>query len=113
MHAARAYFTAPSQNGPAKNVEARWAATRPKAEKEVCYLSADRIPVAKAGDWSIVDEGGEKKIQKLGYLSRRVGDALRLGPIAPGTCGSAEVNLGYLRSWRPDQGAFAIDCSTK
>ena len=111
MLAARAYLTAPNQNGPAKNLEARWAATRPTAGKEVCYLTADHLPVAKAGNWSLVDEGGEKKIKKLGYLSRRVGDVLRLGPIAPGTCGRARVNLGYLRSWRPDQGAFTIGCS--
>jgi hypothetical protein len=78
---------------------------------QLCYLSANQIPVASAGNWTLVDEGREKGIPKLGYVSRHVGDELRLGPIAPGACGTATVNLGYLRSWRADQGAFFISCS--
>ena len=81
-------------------------------EPERCYTSAEQLPVASADeDWKLVDEGGAKGIKKTGYVSHVVGGTLTLEALPPGSCGAASASLSYLRSWRPDQGAFSISCS--
>ena len=81
-------------------------------EKEECYPTARLLPVAAGECWHLVDEGNAKGVQKLGYISARVGDWLRLGPVPLGVCGVASANVGYLRSWRPDQGALVLSCAS-
>jgi uncharacterized protein YceK len=104
-------------------------------EREVCFDSADRLPVpsnlssspssSHKGRWRLVDEGGEKGIHKLGYASTRIGDELTIGPLTlggqdgpggrgqlprEGGCDYIEVSLGYLLSHRPEQGVFRLQC---
>ena len=73
---------------------------------ESCYARADAIPVVEplAKGWRLVDEGGAKRVVKMGYLSNRTGDTLRVGPILPDVqCGVFDVSLGFLASWRTNQ----------
>lgn len=57
------------------------------------------------------DEGGKKAVRKLGLVSDVPGGKLSIGPLASGvSCGLLSVSLGYLQSWRPEQGRFRIDC---
>ena len=81
--------------------------------REWCYLSADDIPVVQPLEPGIdlKDEGGDKEIKKLGFVSHSPGSTLSVGPIAPSAqCGLFEVSLGYLQSWRPHQGSFRLKC---
>ena len=77
-----------------------------------CFVSADRIPVAPLPEGiALRDEGGEKAVQKLGLVSEVPGGQLSIGPLASDVrCGLLSVSLGYLQSWRPEQGRFRIDC---
>lgn len=83
------------------------------AMSEVCYQSAGELPVVQSQSkgWRLVDDGIAKGVQKLNLLSERVGDCLVLGPILQGSVGARIVHLGFLRSWKPEQGAFNITCS--
>jgi len=83
-------------------------------KKQVCYNSADELPLARTprGTWALVDEGGEKGVAKLGYVSTHVGDAVHL-IMAPSLCaaGTGLVRLGYHLSTRPGQGALHLTCT--
>ena len=101
------------------DVESRVPPLRPPQRGvEWCADRANQLPigplnpsVARKGNFSLVDEGGAKGVQKLGYLSTTVGSQLRLGPLLPElTCVLAEARLGYLASWRPEQGTFDLKC---
>lgn len=85
----------------------------PSEDDEVCYTAADQLPVLRAQSkgWQLIDEGKSKGIPKLFLLSERVGDQLVLGPILPGASGKADVYLGHMRSWKPEQGAFNLTCT--
>ena len=88
------------------------AAAAPEAEEE-CYLTADKLPLAAAleAGVSLRDEGGEKGVRKLGLVSTREGARLSLGPVLAGVrCGVFMTSLGYLQSWRPNQGEFYVQC---
>jgi len=83
---------------------------------EACF-SADRLPVRETDAWTLVDEGGDKGVPKLGLLSSHIGDVLTLGPFGlPGgvNCSQSrcrfQVEVGYLLSPRVVQGAFVIGC---
>ena len=95
--------------------DAPLASSSKAASFERCYSRADGMPVAlaPAESWALRDEGGAKGVAKLGYVSTRPGkDALVLGPLLPDVrCGLFEVSLGYLTSWRHDQGALHLNCS--
>ena len=66
---------------------------------------------AAVSGWTLVDEGGAKGVHKRGLVSARVGDILRIGPIASDVrCGLLSAQLGFLQSWRPEQGALRISC---
>ena len=80
-------------------------------EREWCFASAEALPVLSLHNFSLVDEGGAKRVEKLGLISRRIGDRLRLGLPPTVSCGFFHVRLGYLQSWRPTQGAFTLRCS--
>lgn len=62
--------------------------------------------------WELMNEGGAKHVEKLGLLSRQVGQRLRISPLLPKVrCGLFMAYLGFLQSWRPHQGAFRVTCS--
>ena len=94
----------------------------PEGQKsEFCFSSADEIPVlppAATSTWAIVDEGGEKGVRKLGWVSTRIGDELTIGPIPKDDsedddtkCAPTRIELGYLMSASRDhQGAIDIAC---
>ena len=95
---------------------------------ERCYLSADALPVGTSdgrgrqgstlaigesvNGWELVDEGGAKGVRKLGLLSRVPGQTLLLGPLLPERprCAAVCVSVGYLHSWRTEQGALRLEC---
>lgn len=81
---------------------------------EVCYDSAESLPVLNQSGFTLIDEGGVKQVLKTGYVSHHVGDVLTLGPLAPppsSECAVVVVTIGYLlSSTRQHQGAFAISC---
>ena len=84
------------------------------AAYERCFARADEMPVVTpdATGWRLTDEGISKGVVKLGYVSTRPGDTLQLGPILPeAQCGLFDVSLGYLLSWRREQGALHVSCS--
>ena len=60
----------------------------------------------------LVDEGGAKGVRKLGLLSRVPGQTLLLGPLLPERprCAAVCVSVGYLHSWRTEQGALRLEC---
>ena len=83
------------------------------AATEWCYTRADELPIASplAPGWQLVNDGGAKDVTKLGYSSTLAGESLLLGPILPDVrCGLFDVQLGYLVSWRREQGALRISC---
>lgn len=87
---------------------------RPGSSYERCYTQADAMPTQEplAAGWRLRDEGRAKGVVKLGYVSSHPGDVLRLGPILPDVrCGVFDVSLGYLLSWRREQGALDVSCS--
>ena len=48
---------------------------------EVCYQRANALPVTgSSGNWQLRDEGGDKRVEKLGLLSTQTGDWLELSP---------------------------------
>ncbi|KAL1512088.1 hypothetical protein AB1Y20_005360 [Prymnesium parvum] len=83
---------------------------------ERCYHSARELPVvARRGNWTLRDEGGEKRVEKLGLVSTRVADsvalALRLPRATAGLCAADfKARVGYLLSTKPGQGALHISC---
>ena len=84
-------------------------------KRQVCYNTAAELPVRKPlkGSWQLVDEGGDKGVAKLGFVSTRVGDTMEfnLGVLCAGDgTGSAGVRLGYHMSTRPGQGALQLRC---
>ena len=85
-----------------------------KDRRSWCYQRADELPVAAAGGWELVNEGGAQArgTRKLGYLSRQVTQSLVLGPLVPELrCATLAVSLGVLQSWRRHQGVLRVDCS--
>jgi hypothetical protein len=48
---------------------------------ELCFSSADELPVRSQSGFVLLDEGKAKGVKKLGYSSSRVGDRLTIGPI--------------------------------
>ncbi|KAL1525279.1 hypothetical protein AB1Y20_020142 [Prymnesium parvum] len=82
---------------------------------ETCYDSAELLPVKKPVlGFALADEGGDKGVRKMGYISRQVGDELVLGPIpyvSQRKCTMASVSVGYLlSSTNQNHGAFHISC---
>ena len=73
----------------------------------------------EGSSWKLVDQGKNGAI-KLGYVSSRVGDVLRIGPLWPpaGSLPLTDTNstvpligkLGFLSSTRSGQGALRIHC---
>ena len=63
---------------------------------EVCYQRADKLPLsAVSRGWRLLDEGGNKGVQKLGYVSEAVGDRLDLSPVLPArTASDGGANAG-------------------
>ena len=82
---------------------------------ETCYDSAELLPVQpSSAGFELVDEGGDKGVRKMGYVSHTVGGSLLLGPLPippERQCAMAAVSVGYLLSTqRKGQGAFRIGC---
>ena len=48
---------------------------------ELCFSSADELPVRSQSGFILQDDGLAKGVKKLGYSSTRVGDRLTIGPI--------------------------------
>ena len=133
LHAA-AGATASPQRGRAQDAPVNASAASPHAfsascpatgmeaslwqREEMCYDRADRLPFrpSQSVGWALIDEGGMKKVAKLGLVSMRVGDSLSLGPLPPlfaetsSSCEVKLVELGFLRSSRPGMGAISISC---
>ena len=84
-------------------------------KKQECYNRADQLPLARApkGSWTLVDEGGDKGVTKLGYVSTVLGDAVDLQMLPSAVCslGTGLVRLGYHLSTRPGQGALRLSCT--
>lgn len=88
-------------------------ATAAESTVDWCYMSAPLIPVARplAHGITLRDEGGDKGVQKLGFVSEIEGATLSIGPLVPEVrCALLEASVGYLQSWRRTQGAFRIEC---
>ena len=88
---------------------------------EWCSRSAAELPRATkkaATRWALVNEAVEGDLPKLGFLSSRAAgetwrasDPLQLGPLAPrARCALLVATLGYLQSWRPNQGQLDVSC---
>ena len=83
--------------------------------KEICYTRADRIPIhptteTSSTDWKLVDEGattGTEGTVKLGWVSRRIGDHLDVGPLP---WGAWRARVGYLVSTHAGMGAIGLSC---
>ena len=56
------------------------------SHSEACYMSARDIPVPLpvAPGITLRDEGGDKGVEKLGYVSEVEGSTLTIGPLAVG-----------------------------
>jgi hypothetical protein len=83
---------------------------------EVCYNSPGQMPVEKSSvGFSLVDEGGDKGVRKMGLVSHHVGDRLSLGPLVGPSwrnCSMLSMSVGYLLSTtRLHQGAFSVECT--
>ena len=89
---------------------------------EICINSAVELPVAQnrtRGDWTLIDLGKHKKVEKLGLVSNAAGDRLSLGPLPTPTssltgCGAVDFCLNFLLSsdrFDPPNGVFTIECS--
>ena len=87
--------------------------------QEQCFNQANEIPLHRAnGTWQLVDEGGAKGVQKLGWLSSKIGESIefaaphlscrRNSPRRTSTC--LTVRLGYLLSTREGQGTMRVSC---
>ena len=105
-----------------------FAASRKLSDQGVwerCWDTADTLPVAGGlSPWLLVDEGGAKRVRKLGLVSHSPGSRLRLGPLtAPASqplaskaaggmnCTLMQVELGYLVSaTRANMGALEVSC---
>ena len=85
---------------------------------EVCYPRADLVPrSALPKGWILRDESTVRSVTKLGFVSETPGgDPLVLGPIqlppgaASAACLGVILSLGFLMSWRPEQGALMVTC---
>jgi len=96
------------------------SAANASAKLELCYQSANNLPVASKhsrGDWRLVDEGAAKGVSKLGLLSTRLDDVLSLDISKDlpdhirSICGLLRVKLNYLLSTTiPTQGSIYIFC---
>ena len=79
---------------------------------EWCLRNVSQLPAS--GGWRLVDEGGEKLVQKLGLLSTRVNQTLTINASAilgRITCGFLMARLTFLVGWAPHHGAFSIGCA--
>lgn len=87
-------------------------------DDEVCYPRADLVPrSALPKGWNLRDESTVRSVTKLGFVSETPGgDPLQLGPIqlppgaASAACLGVVLSLGFLMSWRPEQGALMVTC---
>ena len=87
-------------------------------DDEVCYPRADLVPrSALPKGWNLRDESTVRSVTKLGFVSETPGgDPLQLGPIqlppgaASAACLGVVLSLGFLMSWRPEQGALLVTC---
>lgn len=107
---------APWNRGSAlENMGTRFLKVSEGTRAETCYPSAEKLPVHRfVGNWSLRDEGGEKGIPKLGYVSTRIGDRLDLSLRAQmyGQCVlDIKGRLGFFLTSRPGQGALHLSCS--
>lgn len=87
--------------------------TNSTLEAERCFPVADKLPVVPTSgtNWTLVDDGVRKGVQKLGLLSKQLGDYLELEPWPTAGCFVMSVQLGYLVSaTRPNMGGFRITC---
>lgn len=100
-----------AQETPQPALDETQLALQQRPAREWCFSTARQLPVAMHDGWELVDEGGAKGVKKEGYLSRRVGDSLILGPILSGNCMQLIAHIGYLQSWRSNQGAFMLRCA--
>ena len=83
------------------------------SRSEICYTRANELPIAGVGqcNFSLVDEGGNKGVAKLGLLSRQVGDTLDMRPWPEPGCRFLHMRLGYLVSaWRETLAGIHISC---
>ena len=106
--------TTQSATLPRRHTDLVTAAARQGSSFERCYARADEMPTIEpnVAGWHLRDEGRAKGVLKLGYVSAQPGAVLRLGPILPDArCGVFDVSLGYLLSWRREQGALDVSCS--
>jgi hypothetical protein len=108
---------------------------------EQCFGDSAQLPILSQhnGSWRIVDEGAQKKVQKLTLLSDRPGDRLSIGPLGAGgveSCGDAraaptkarpppalvrapnattsaavDVEIGYKISKSWSYGSFSVHCA--
>ncbi|KAL3927944.1 MAG: hypothetical protein SGPRY_002598 [Prymnesium sp.] len=70
-----------------------WEYGRASSSTEVCYHSAKQLPIhGLHGNWSLRDEGGEKLVEKLGYVSTKIDDFIEFEPRIP--ISSSEVVQG-------------------
>jgi hypothetical protein len=86
----------------------------PRATFERCYSRADAIPIVPKPppSWRLLNDGADKGVLKLGYVSTTPGETLLIGPVLPEVrCGLFDVSIGYLVSWRPEQGAIHVTCT--
>ena len=83
---------------------------------EFCELrEAPALPVflepARDHTWELRNEGGDKGVHKMGYVSSRVGETMGIGPVLPEVrCGVLLASLAYLQSWRNSSGSFSVQC---
>ena len=85
-----------------------------RANGEYCTSDARGLPVTNAGGWDLVDEGGSKQVEKLGYVSHLAGQRLTLNisAMAPDVqCGYMQGTLSFLTGWATNHGAFEVSCS--
>lgn len=115
---ARAHLTTTSTAATSTVATSTAAASATHVREEACYERADRLPhdVRASAGWSLVDEGGAKRVEKMGLASTRVGDLLRLGPLPPPRshahgCSLLSAELGYLASTRAGMGAIVLNCT--
>ena len=106
------------------------ASTHVRRTPELCYNSADAIPVpTQKSGFVLQDDGANKGVKKLGYSSTHVGDRLTIGPVnllahanntTAGQGGAypqrlcymnVRVRLGYLVSTSPGMGLLHGECS--
>ena len=92
--------------------------SRGNSTLEQCFNQANELAVRNAsGTWHLADEGGAKGVQKLGWVSTSIGDAidfmtanLSCPPARKASETCETVRLGFLLATRQEQGTFSVSC---